>query len=69
MATTKPSTKRAPQRMSLRDELAHDYCMSVLKSTATFEMLDQKDGVWTARLIKLGNEYADKKLAVMGGAA
>lgn len=61
MTTEQPKPRRTPlQHMSVAQTLAHDYCMSVLRSTATFDMLEQKDGKHTDRLVYLGNEYATK---------
>jgi hypothetical protein len=63
MTIDKPKAPRkTPARLSLADQLAHDYCMAVLHSTATFEMLDAADGVHTDRLVYLGREYARKML-------
>lgn len=63
MATKTPAPRRTPQKLSIADQLAHDYGMSVLKSTASFELLNQEDGIYTARLIHLGREYSRKFLA------
>lgn len=59
MTTAAKTPRKMPQRLSLRDQLAHDHNMAVRKSTATFDMLDKKDGKLTQRLIHLGDEYAD----------
>ena len=69
MATqTKAARKPTPQSLSLRDRLAHEHNMAVRKSTATIDILEQEDGVWTDRLIYTGYEYADKFIAAMGAA-
>lgn len=66
MTTAAKTPRKTPQRLSLRDHLAHDHNMAVRKSTATFDMLDKKDGKLTGRLIYLGYEYADAFIAAMG---
>lgn len=69
MTTTQPKAPRkTPQRLSLRDQLAHDHSMAVLMSTATVDILE-KNGTRTDRLLYVGYEYADKKIALMGGAS
>lgn len=69
MATTQPKApRRSPQKLSLADQLAHDYNMSVLKSTATGEILEE-DGNRTARLVYLGREYSRMFRAGMEGNA
>ena len=69
MTTTQPKAPRkTPQRLSLRDQLAHDHSMAVLQSTATIDILEA-DGKRTDRLLYVSYEYADKKLALMGGAS
>jgi hypothetical protein len=66
MATNTPKAPRkTPQRLTLAQELAHQHSMSVLQSTATFDILEE-DGVQTARLIHLGQEYATKFFAAHG---
>jgi hypothetical protein len=69
MATTaKPKAPRkTPQRLSLA-QLAHEHSMSVLRSTATADILEG-DGIKTDRLIYLGNEYATKFLKFHGARA
>lgn len=66
MATRQPRAPAPTELSLLRDKLAHDYCMNVLKSTATFDILEAEDGVHTTRLIKLGYEYADRFIAETG---
>jgi hypothetical protein len=67
MATAKPTApRRQPQKLSLADQLAHDYNMSVMKSTAAGEILEE-DGNRTARLIYLGREYSRMFRAGMEG--
>jgi len=65
MTTAQPKAPRKlpQQRLPLDLQIAHEYCMSVLNSTAAFDILDQKDGKHTARLIHLGREYSSKLLA------
>lgn len=64
MATTeKPKAPRkTPQRLSLRQQLSHDFCVSFIASHGGFEMLDRKNGHQIERLIYVGDEYADKRL-------
>jgi len=60
MTTDKPkAARKSPQRLSIREQLAHEHNMAVRQSTATFDMLNQRDGKLTQRLIYLGFEYAD----------
>lgn len=68
MTTAAKTPRKTPQRLSLRDQLAHDHSMAVLMSTATIDILEE-DGKNTDRLLYVGYEYADKKIALMGGAA
>ena len=71
MATTdKPKApRRTPQRLNLAQQLAHEHSMSVLRSTATFDLLDREDGQYTQRLVYLGNEYASTFLRFHGARA
>lgn len=68
MTTQPKAPRRTPQKLSLADQLAHDHCMAVLKSTATSEILEE-DGHRTARLIYLGREYSQMFRASMEGGA
>lgn len=66
--TTTKAPRKAPQRLSLAAQLAHEHTMAVLQSTATIEILDE-NGKRTDRLVYLGKEYASKFLKAHGVAS